>query len=176
MTEINTTARLQAYFKQAGRLILSEIEGELWASDGFLLIPVDEHSLVAELLAEFNLPFEPMVCDVRRTVVQRKADVIPNLASLLPDTSALKPLKPELIDGHEVYINGGDAMVWTTGAHLILLDATRVAITERFTPGAQWMASGGLRRLVARVLNDRAVGLLMPVRAGSPRLRKSAAA
>lgn len=178
-----TTTQIQTYFKGDRSLILTEHDGQLWVTDRFLLLPVDEKSLVAKLLAEFNLPLEPMVCDVGRTVYRRVNDVIPSVGSVFPEhVDALTPLKRETICGYDnialtppvsdpftVWVNADDRRV--------ILDARRVVMTELLTPGAEWFAGPDPVKAVARLRGGKVVGLLMPMRNNATgTLRKSQAA
>lgn len=177
-----TTAQVMAYFKKADRMILAEHDGQMWVTDSYLLIPVDEKSVVAQLLAEYNLPFEPMVCDVRRTVVRRKNDRVPDVGSVIPDAKALKSLaaiKRETLAGQDAFgmLQGELTRIYSNRLELpVVLNDARATMAEHFTPDAAWMTGPDPLKAVARVRGKAAIGLLMPCRADHAALRKSVAA
>lgn len=175
-----TTTQVQAYFKRH-RLIIAEHDGQLWASDAYLLIPFDDRSVIAALLAEYNLPLEPMVCEVGR-VTRRKNDRVPDIASFIPDAKAVKALKPikrERLAGQDVFGKQDSALtrVYSNTLELpVILNDAKASMTEAFTVGAEWYGGSDPVKAVARVRDGKAVGLLMPIRADHAALRKSVAA
>jgi hypothetical protein len=176
-----TTAQAQAYFKRSGRLMLNEHAGQMWVTDSFILVPVTDKSVIAELLAEFNLPFEPMVCNVSRTVVRRKNDVLPKIETVLPSAKALKTYTPmirERIAGMDagVVTPNGTLEVWSCGDLPVLFDATRAAMVGRLNPSpGTWCASDPTRP-AARIVDRKVDGMLMPVRGASNEALRRAAA
>lgn len=154
-----------------GRLLLAEIDGEMWWSDAHLLLRVDD--AMAALLARYNLAPEPMVCEVRKTIVRTDAPPIkqfPEMLAKYAPKRGMVDVAPLEFGGLPLMQiarqSGTQQVLWSTDGVKVThrLDASMVAVVE---------AAGGDRWRVAVKVPNAAlvrfdgkvpVGLLMPMR------------
>lgn len=167
-----TTARLHSYFRSVNRLFISaDKSGALWVTDSYLLVRVpDEKHPVALLLAEFNLPLEPMVCDVGRTVRRRADTPPPDITKLLPPKGWDVKVTPLLVDGVEVFTfseKGQPAVLMerVDGKRVTLSERKRRLVVDLTSPDGEWAMQTGrdLRSPVAYRVDGATAGLLMPI-------------
>ena len=86
------------------RLIVSKHEGRLWWSDGYLMLPVGP--AMELLMADYNLPPEPMVCSVGRTLVRNdgKPSDFTALINKATPKKGMATLRPVEFDGSPLTI------------------------------------------------------------------------
>lgn len=153
------------------RLFLAEIGGEMWWSDAHLMLKVDD--AMAALLARYNLPPEPMVCEVRKTIVRTEAPPTTQLPALLAKYApkrGMVDVAPLEFGGLPLMqiqpMRGTQQVLWSTDGVKVThrLNASKLAVVE---------AGGGDRWRVAVKVPNAAlvrfdgkvpVGLLMPMR------------
>lgn len=155
------------YFKKSGpRLFLNEHQGKLWASDHYMMVPVDADGPIAAMLADFNLPAEPMSCEVGRTVKRTDAQP-PDLGRILSETTWTQRLTLLTYGQYEVKLeqNGVTYEPWRSSTgEMVVFDPTKRRFVESVTEGA-WFAGTTETKPAVRVDdNGQVTALLMPIR------------
>ena len=166
--------RLYAYLKRNGRssrLLLNHVDGELWWSDGFLLLPADV--AMVELLDDFNLTAEPMVCEIGRTVkkVGGEAPDFQGLVALATVTlKKMVAIAPVMLNGSTLLIDDGTYTkeLWSAdGGRTVThqFDRSRLDVVGR---DGEWRCSPEKigQQAAARYDEYRLTGLLMPFYTG----------
>ena len=163
---------LFAYLKSGRRLFISEVGDELWWSDSFIMLKVDEG--VTTLLADYNLEPEPMVCEIGRTIVRtdnKPAGMAELLARSTPKRGMVD-VAPLEFGGRTLTVDTGSAVeeLWSTDGTTVthrlntdLVARVQAAGGDRFrtvppdTPD-------GLPKPLVRYNGRDPIGLLMPIR------------
>lgn len=157
----STTPALFRYLKRDGRLMLSEFDGDLWATNSYWCVRAGKE--FATLLADYNLPFESMVCDVGLTVKRRVDAKAPDLTSILSLT-ATSPLQRATICGQAFSFDGGSGIWQAPSGVRVMLSLDKVAFVESLLPSVEWAAQSDALKAVVASHEDRNVALLMPIR------------
>ena len=155
-----------------GRLLLAEIDGEMWWSDAHLLLRVDD--AMAALLARYNLAPEPMVCEVRKTIVRTDAPPIkqfPEMLAKYAPKRGMVDVAPLEFGGLPLMqiepMSGTLQVLWSTDGVKVThrLDASMVAVVEA-AGGDRWRVAVKVpNAALVRFDGEVPVGLLMPMRA-----------
>lgn len=165
---IDVWAALQAH----DRLILNTIDGVLWASNSYWAVEVaDSDHPVARVLREFNVPLEPGLFDVGRSIsptTAEPADLAKMVQKHLPD---LAPAKRTTLNGVPVYVRDEERVspeIWYAifdrpGDKKVLVNRDYLRFCEHVTPG-QWHASSDTTKALVRLAKGRPTAYLMPVR------------
>lgn len=134
---------------------VAEHDGDMWLANSFWLVRCDAAtSHVKDLLAEFNLPLEPMRLAVGRTIIRSDDDPPP--VEHIVNGQWSDVVTPYLINGRRVRMakasTNGWLDVWTAGSEMIHVDPDVIGIPDMLHADGKWHASngrhGGSRRLV----------------------------
>lgn len=164
-----TKQRLLSYFK-GGRLMVAEHEGGLYVTDSYLIFGFDsKKSVMAELLADYNLKAEPMVCEVGPTIRLREGQTPPDMAKFLtpPTKKTHKPATPQTIGGFSVLLRHQSCLgeVWETAGGLrLMIDQAKRQVIDDLVPRGKWMAESDIKPMVKVDDADKVLALVMPVR------------
>jgi hypothetical protein len=163
-----TKTKLLSYFRP-GRLIVGEHEGKLYVSDSYLMFGFDaKKSLLADLLADYNLKPEPMVCEVGSTIRLCEGQPPPNLGMyLVPPDKTYQLATSQTIGGFPVLLQhtAGLSEVWETkkGLRLSVAQEKRGLIDE-LVPRGKWMARDDVKPMVKVGDDNQVLAVVMPVR------------
>ena len=163
--------KLHAYLKRNGpgsRLILSRVDGELWWSDAYVMLPVDTG--MAVLLDDYNLTAEPMVCHVAHTI-KRAGDATTDFQKLIASsTVSLKKMlavEPVMLNGHTLLADDGRTIqeLWSADQGRSVthrFDRNRLDLAGR---DGEWRCSPDNigRAPAVRYVDGKVTGLLMPL-------------
>lgn len=166
-TNPSTTA-LYRHLKAHYRVMLAEHDGSLWATNSYWMVRLDgEQGVFGKLLAEYNLPYEPMVCEVGRTLMRTGQDP-PNVGALVPDslngygaverfTIGGAPLSTEKKDTEaELWVRSDDS-------RLVTLDRRWREFVTTYSAGSAWSHGGDTRRPLVYHDDGKVCALVMPV-------------
>lgn len=167
---MNNRKLFQALKRTAGRLMLAENDGHLWATNSYWLVRVDSDSPVRSLLADYNLPVEPMVCDVDHTIRRNDADP-PTLAHLIPKKRPTTVIERHTHESMPLYVDGiagTKTGLWAIGetSTIIGINEAHKELAESLVKVVHWLGDPARPHapLVGINGDDEFAGLLMPVR------------
>lgn len=164
-----SSSALLRYFRKSGRLIIGEVAGDLWVSDAYMAARlVGEKNPIANLLALYNLPCEPMSCRVDGTVVKEgdkgveMEKLLPTVKSLVPATRFCIGSAPVLVEGS---LGGEWLELWQAGDQRLCMNPRIRQMVDLFAPG-DWQASptNTATRPLAKVIDRKVAAIAMPVR------------
>lgn len=169
-----TPTQAFAYFRKSGHLFIAQHDDRWWVTDSYLLFAIEPKGTIPKLLQDYNLPLEPMVCDVHRTIVRREGAKVPDVGNLLPPKFTKKnrdasELTQWRIDNKAVLLEQpgrcSPGEVWRTDAGLhVCLDTDKRRVVDRFVSGT-WHAGESDAKPALKLDKDgNALGLLMPLR------------
>lgn len=154
------------------RLLLGEVDGQLWVSDSYwaVEVPDDDHPL-AQILHRYNVTREPgVVLQIRSTlVIDPSAKHAEMAARLKPEFDrATQAVGRHRVKGEAAYIKNTDdrwlALFDMGGGMFCLVNNDLLNLVERWAPG-EWFASPGLPlAALIRKVDGRPTAALMPVR------------
>lgn len=146
------------------RLMLAEHAGDLWVTNSYWLMRSTPEW--ATLLAAYNLPLEPMVCDVGDTLHRLTNVDPPKIAAIIDGlATARTPIEPFAINGMPILIGStsGPSDVYKAHAGLIALNGKYLALIDKLHPFGTWTAFDEKAPLAKTEENGRLVALLMPI-------------
>lgn len=168
----STSALHAAIRKDSGwNLHLAEHQGAIWVTNSYWLFKIaDEKHLMARLLAEFNLPLEPMVIDVTGRTLRRTDQKAADVGKLIP---AERPkdsvtLTPHSVRGVPVLVRRDGQMceVWEgSDGRLVTIDTAKVGLLDSLVGQAETWWQGERDTMPAVRCHAGGVqSLVMPVR------------
>lgn len=165
---------LHAYLKRNGfgsRLVLAHLDGQLWWSDAYLMLPVDVG--VVALLDDYNLKAEPMVCEVGRTIKKVGSDPADFQRLVATSTVALKnmvEITPVMLGGHTLLVDNGQLVseLWSAdGGRTVTHRFVRSKLDVVGRDGDWRCVPDELgQRPAVRYEEGKLTGLLMPLHGG----------
>lgn len=158
--------------KKSGKLILNtDAKGSMWATDAYWMIRVDEKHPVAELLAAFNLPFEPVHCEAWDTLRRVDRGPLPDVGKLLlPPKVKRTVVAPYELGGMPILTEsqGRLARVWRreVDGKFVTLAGNFLTLIATFNRGERWeqKADSPLGPVYHYDDAGQLTALLMPVR------------
>lgn len=168
-------AAIRKYLKgSTNRLMLAEVNGAVWWSDSYLMLPVGAG--MTRLLMLHNLPVEPMTCDTSDGTITRTRTDAPNFQGLVDRYVApkgMKLIRPLTYTGHPIVVRsalaGHDLELWTADGVTVAaaLNADIRAMVGRSFGEQIWKKLPGESNAAVRFdQQGDPVGLLMCVRMG----------
>ena len=165
-----TTTKLFSQLRQVHTFcVMRDVDGALWATDKLWMVKVlpAQEKLLNALLADYNLPLEPMVCEVGRTLRRIEAKP-PELAPILKGIPKKAPaLIRHSVGGFPIFIRTDGtrwAGVWTADDHAVTLDAEKVTFVEDLAGPGEWFSGGNSLSPCSLRQGRDVVALLMPIR------------
>lgn len=141
----------------------------LWATNSFWLVEITPVSPLRLLLSEYNLPVEPMVCEVGRTL-RRSPGVAPPVISGLFSAPTVTPIVPFTIGRVPMIQEDTDGTlceVWQRDSdkRFVVLNKTYRSFVDLMVPGDSWGMGDPPHSVVRRLDEDGVTtALLMPIR------------
>jgi hypothetical protein len=152
---------------QPTRLHINTIDDDLWWSDSYVMVKADDAFLL--LIDSYNLPAEPMMCSVGRTIT-RTGNVTGDLAGLLEKYAPRGgnvDVAPLTVDGERLTITfrGRRVELWSTDEHTVThrVRADFTSLPER-NPGTWRTKRGDTNALIHLDMDKNPDALVMPIR------------
>lgn len=153
------------------RLILNTVDGVLWASNSYWAVAVpDPKHPVAEVLQEFNLPLEPGVFTVGRSIQRVVAGEPYDLAQLVAARHELHPISSRKVNDQPVYVRDDShgkrrwhVLIDLPEGHVGAFDSRFVDLCESLTPGS-WFGTSDPAAAIFRIHEDKPTAMLKGVR------------
>lgn len=153
------------------RLHLAEVDGKMWWTDSYLLLPVGD--AMTYLLARYNLAPEPMLCEVGRTIVRVDTNRPVDLAALVVKYApkrGMVDVAPLELGGRPLVqiepLTGTQQVLWSTDGVKVThrVDAKKVAVVEA-AGGDRWRVAAKVPNAAMVRFDGKApVGFLAPMR------------
>lgn len=173
---MKTTALFREIKLNRARLILLEHQDSMWATNSYWMVRLPEaDNPFAKLLAEYNLPWEPMVCEIGRTIKrtngkQPHADVVGGFVPNSVTTETHTPVRRHLLAGADVFVSSttgptDTAEVWERDDSLLVVVNRRFrALMDDLTRGEWHHKKDAPFSPLVKVDDGTVKALLMPIR------------